>query len=196
MNLENLHIAWFDFAALLVVMLGVSLGRRQGMSKELLSFVQWCLIIFVGCIAYQPVGALVGPLLGLNETLAGIFGYILVALAIKIAFGFVRKAIGERLENSFMFGKLEYYLGMMAGGWRFGCVLLVTLAVLHASAGTAGSGDKLAKSQVENFGAVYFPTLRMLHDGVFKESFTGRWIGANLAFLLLPAPTQTAPPKR
>ena len=45
MSLDNLTIGWFDFAIVLMVLIGVKLGSTRGMSKEFLTFLQWGFLV-------------------------------------------------------------------------------------------------------------------------------------------------------
>ena len=45
--------------------------------------------------------------------------YITVAIVVKLAFAGMKKATGGKLLGSNVFGRAEYYLGMMAGAVRF-----------------------------------------------------------------------------
>src|SRR5512136_2440519 len=111
----DLSINWFDLATVAVVILGVMVGRKRGMSVELLAVVQWLLIIFAGAMAYDPLGRALADVSGFSPIVSFVTAYLLVAVGIKIAFVVLKRMTGEKLLGSDTFGGYEYYLGMMAG---------------------------------------------------------------------------------
>ena len=62
--MSGFPINWFDIIAAGMVILGVFLGRRRGMSGELLDLITWLLVVFVGAWLYQPVGRLMVDTMG------------------------------------------------------------------------------------------------------------------------------------
>src|SRR2546422_4577368 len=44
-------INWFDLFVLVMLVVGIFVGRKRGMSLELLSVLQWLMIVFVAAIA-------------------------------------------------------------------------------------------------------------------------------------------------
>src|SRR5207247_5452384 len=75
-----------------------------------------------------------------------------------------------------VFGRLEYYLGMLAGAVRYACILLFALSLLNAPYISAAEKKATAKTQKDNFGDISFPTLGSIQDGVFEQSFSGKYI--------------------
>jgi len=172
----DLSINWFDLATVAVVILGVMVGRKRGMSVELLAVVQWLLIIFVGAMAYDPLGRLLADVSGLGATVSFVTAYLLVAGGIKIAFVVLKRMTGEKLLGSDTFGGYEYYLGMVAGGVRFLCILLFALALLHAPQVSKAELDKQLRTQKDDLGEVYFPPFGSIRSYILDESFTGRLV--------------------
>ena len=172
----DLLINWFDLVTVAVIIIGVMVGRRRGMSVELLALVQWLLIIFVGAMAYDPVGRVLADLTGLGPTLSFVAAYLLVAVAIKILFVVLKRMSGEKLLGSDTFGGYEYYLGMAAGGVRFVCILLFGLALLHAPTVTQAELDQQLRAQKDNLGAIYFPPFGSIKRYVLEDSLTGRLV--------------------
>ena len=156
------------------------------MSEELLSVLQWLLIVYAASALYEPIGK------GLSQT-TSVFSllacyvtvYIGIAIAIKLVFSSIRRAVGEKLVGSDVFGAGEYYLGMGAGALRFACMIILFLALLHARAISTKEKIESAKSQQDNFGSISFPTLGSIQDEVFEKSITGRFVKTNLAQLLI-----------
>src|SRR5438477_3338120 len=123
---------WFDLVALAILVVGFFVGRKRGMSLELLTLLQWLAIVFVGAMACDPFGRMMSDFSGLNPTLTYITAYLLTAIAIKFFFFLIRRMTGEKLVTKAVFGNLEYYLGMAAGVVRFACILIFGLALLNA----------------------------------------------------------------
>ena len=197
MSLENLSIGWFDFAIVLMVLVGVKLGSNHGMSKEFLAFLQWGLIVVGAGLFYPVLGGMVEHFTGLGAAMASVLGYLVVAGVIKLFFMFLTSRLGEKIEGKHMFGRLEYYLGPVAGGIRFACIVLLCAALLHVDTQTTAQRQQAIKYQKDNYGSVYFPTLGLINDDVFNNSVTGRWIGQNLSFLLIaPGTPASAPAKQ
>jgi uncharacterized membrane protein required for colicin V production len=196
MSLANFSIGWFDFAIAIMVLVGVKLGSNRGMSKEFLTFLQWGLLVVGAGLFYPVVGGILAHFTGLGATPANVLGYLLVAGVVKLFFIFLNNRLGEKIEDKHMFGSLEYYLGPVAGGIRFACIVLLLTALLHVATQTTAQRQQAVKYQKDNYGSVYFPTLGLINDDVFNNSVAGRWIGQNLSFLLIaPGNPATTPAK-
>ena len=172
----DLSINWFDLATVAVAVIGVMVGRKRGMSVELLALAQWLLIIFLGAMAYDPLGRALGDAVGLGPTVSFVTAYLLVAVAIKIGFLVLKRMTGEKLLGSDTFGSYEYYLGMVAGGVRFLCILLFGLALLNAPQVSKAELDRQLRSQQDNLGAIYFPPFGSIQRSILEASFTGRQV--------------------
>lgn len=183
---SNLSINWFDFVIVLTVLIGVKLGSKRGMSKEFLRFLQWTFIVAAAGILYPALGELISNFGGLGPTLANLTAYLLIAGVVKLFFIYLNNRVGEKIESRHIFGSFEYYLGPLAGGVRFACVVLVLLALLHIEKVPEAERQREIKYQIDNYGAVYFPTLGLVNNEIFGKSMAGRWIDQNLNFLLLP----------
>ena len=123
---------WFDFFPLAMLIVGVIIGRRRGMSAELLGLFQWLLIVFLAALACEPVGRFLAELSGFSPVTSYVTAYLLAAGVIKLFFVLLKRMAGEKLVGSDVFGSLEYYLGMLAGAVRFACMTIFALALFHA----------------------------------------------------------------
>ena len=47
----NLGFNWFDLFVLVMLIVGIFVGRKRGMSLELLAVLQWLVIVFVSALA-------------------------------------------------------------------------------------------------------------------------------------------------
>jgi uncharacterized membrane protein required for colicin V production len=189
----NLPINWFDVALAAVLIAGAVVGRKRGMSEELLPMMQWLAMVAVSAIAYQPLGRFVAEFTHMTLLWSYILTYLCILLVLRLVFGFVKSAVGEKLVGSDVFGGMEYYLGIFAGMIRFACILLAVLALLHSRYYSPQERAAEARMQRENFGSISFPTLGLIQASVFRESGSGRIIDKYLGQQLItatPAGTQ------
>ncbi len=176
MNPRNLPVNWFDLVVLITLVVGAVVGRKRGMSEELLDLFQWLAMVVVSAMYYEPLGRFIAGYTQLSVLVAYIVTYLFLVLAIRFMFGWVKRMVGEKLVASDLFGRLEYYLGMCAGALRFTCILVVLLAILNARFISSEQLTTDAKMQRDNFGSISFPTLGMLQQSVFKESSSGQFV--------------------
>ena len=168
-----------------MVVVGVIVGRRRGMSSELLDLIQWLLIIFLGAIVCDPFGRLLADVSGFNPVTTYVTAYLVTAVVLKLLFLVVKRMAGEKLVGSDVFGGFEYYLGMTAGALRFACITIFALALLHAKPVRAEELSAQIKYQKDNLGEVYFPPFGKIQEAVFNNSFTGRLIKDYLSAQLI-----------
>jgi uncharacterized membrane protein required for colicin V production len=180
---------WFDLVVAATVIVGVLVGRRRGMSLELLDLLQWLAIIFVGGMAYAPLGNWLGELGGLRPVIAAVVAYLLVAVGIKLLFLLLKRMTGEKLLGSDTFGGYEYYLGMLAGGVRFLCILIFGLALLNAKQVTNVELDRQIKAQKESLGSIYFPPFGAIQRSILQRSVCGPLVGQYLTAQLIHVDT-------
>lgn len=186
MSLDKLPINAFDILFLGVLIAGIFRGRKQGMSEEFLSLVQWLMIVAVGAFAYRPVGQFLADTTRLFSLLTCyLIAYVSLIVLLVSAFALIKRAIGGKLLGSDIFGSAEYYLGMGSGLVRFGCILITGLALLNARAYDTKEIQEMEKFQDREFGSQYFPTLPAIQASVFQKSVAGPWIHDKLGFLLI-----------
>jgi len=176
---------WFDLVAIAILVIGFFVGRKRGMSLELLSMLQWLSIVFVGALACDPFGRMLAEFSGLNPTLTYITAYLLTAIGIKVFFVLIRRMTGEKLVSKSVFGNLEYYLGMSAGVVRFACILIFGLALLNARQITKKEIEDQLKYQKDWAGSIYFPPFGVIQQTIFEESLTGRTVKQFLSAQLI-----------
>jgi uncharacterized membrane protein required for colicin V production len=176
---------WFDLVAVALLVVGFFVGRKRGMSLEMLSMFQWLAIVFVGALACDPFGRMMAEFSGLNPTLTYITAYLLTAIGIKVFFVLIRRMTGEKLVSKSVFGNLEYYLGMGAGVVRFACILMFGLALLNAPIVTDKELEAKLKHQQDWAGSIYFPPFGVIQRTVFRDSLTGRAVKEYLSAQLI-----------
>jgi uncharacterized membrane protein required for colicin V production len=188
--LKSLNISVFDgfFVAFLIV--GILRGRKRGISEELLDVLQWIAIVVCAAFAYPAIGGLLINFAAFPPLLGNVFGYVLATLIVVFLFQMLKRGVGEKLVQGDVFGRFEFYLGMLAGFVRFLCIALFILAIFHAKYSTQAERDRMAKLQRDNFGSVSFPTFDEMQYSVFYKSASGNLIRTNVPVLLIqPVPT-------
>jgi len=183
--MAGLSIGWVDFLTLLVICVGILRGRKRGLSEELLDTTMWVTIIVAGAFLYRVMGKffIQKPLLSLLSYY--MMSYILVAIGVKIVFVLIKRKFGQKLVESDMFGRLEFYGGMMAGTVRFLCMFLFVLSLLHAPYYSEEYWAKRAKEVDYNYGSDFFPHPCKIQRSVFQNSFTGKNAQKYLSILMI-----------
>jgi uncharacterized membrane protein required for colicin V production len=190
MKMATFTVSWVDFAILLVVAAGIARGRKRGMSEELLDIIKWVMVLVAAAFVLRPAGEMLATSSMFSLLSCYIFVYTMIVVVLKLFFGFVRKQIGDKLVSSDFFGSAEYYLGMLAGAFRYLCVTIVVLAFLNARYYSPEEIQADINFQQNNFGDIRFPTLATLQDSVFNRSMMGTAARDFVPFLLIPS---TAP---
>jgi uncharacterized membrane protein required for colicin V production len=198
MNLEHSPVNWFDFAVIIMVLLGISKGRKNGMSVELLGLLQWMTIVVAGAFLYRPLGDKLAQTSPVGRPFAYTSMYIAVAIVVKIIFSYIKKSIGGRLMEANVFGKAEYYLGMFGGAVRFACVMLAAMALLNAPYYSPGELARNKAVQIDLYGSNFFPGMGTIQQQVFKESLVGSAVknNADIMLIVTTAPDQRNKPQK
>jgi uncharacterized membrane protein required for colicin V production len=186
MSLANLPIGVFDLLLLAVLAAGLFRGRQHGMSVEMLDLAKWLAVLFGSAAIYEALGRqLAGSIRVFGLLSCYLLAYLSVALLIFTLFALLKRAVGGKLLGSDIFGRSEYYLGMVSGMVRYACVLLAALALLNARSFNPLEVRAMRDFQKHQFGNELFPTLHTVQTSVFQKSFSGPWIHHNLGFLLI-----------
>lgn len=178
-------LSWFDFVTVVMVAMGIWVGRRRGMSAELLDMILWLSIVAVGGLLSPAVGNWIGGTTGLSPVASHVLAYLTLASGLFLIVFLLRRWAGEKLVSSDTFGRFEYYLGMGAGVIRFLCILLASLAILNAPKTSQEELDRKLRAQREDLGSVYFPPLGQIQREIFQGSITGRTAKVHLSAMLL-----------
>jgi uncharacterized membrane protein required for colicin V production len=186
--MSALNVNWVDFLVVLLLAVGFWHGRRRGMSQELLDIIKWPIIVLVGGVFSDPLGRLLwqstaalSPLFWIVTT------YVTIMLLVLFSFSMIKRGAGQKLVGSDAFGASEYYLGMMAGAFRYVCIMIAAMALLNARQYSAEEIRAKTKYQEDNFGTTFFMTLPDLQRQVFKESFIGGLAHEYLQLVLIPS---------
>jgi hypothetical protein len=112
-------------------------------------------------------------------------------VVLSLLFALLNYWTGDKLTGSDVFGRYEYYLGMLAGLARFACLLIVPLAIMHARIVTQAEMDAIDAQMKKNKDDIH--PLRYIYGGfeqaVFTRSFTGKFVQEDLPDLLIPTVT-------
>ena len=189
LSLEHSPINWFDFVVVIVLLLGVSRGRKNGMSIEIMVMIQWIAIVAVCAAVYRPLGDMLAQSSPMSHLFCYITVYIITAIFVKGFFSLIKKSAGGKLVGSSIFGRAEFYLGMVGGAVRFACILIAGMALLNARLYSNYELDAAKAYQVEVYGSNFFPEFSMVQHQIFKESLIGGLVKKNAEFLLI-APTK------
>jgi hypothetical protein len=193
-NGSAIPISWVDFVTLLVVCIGFVRGRKRGLSEELLDTMQWITIVVAAAFFYHQLGDAMNQRPVLSPVTYYLLSYIMIGMAISVVFMFFKKRFGQKLVESDIFGRFEFYGGMAAGSLRWLCMYFALLSILHAP---QYSEEELAdrRRRVEyNFGSDFFPSIDKIQAEVFNVSYTGQGAQKYLArFLIDPTSSDAAP---
>jgi uncharacterized membrane protein required for colicin V production len=187
--LKSLNLSVFDGFFILFLAVGIVRGRKRGISEELLDLIQWVGVVVGAALAYPGIGGALIHYAKFPPLLGNVLGYIVAAGTIVFLFKNLKRGVGEKLVQGDVFGRFEFYLGMLAGFIRFFCIALFVLALLHAKYSTPAERERIAKLQRDNFGSISFPTFDEMQYSVFYKSASGNLVRTNLSLLLIqPVP--------
>jgi uncharacterized membrane protein required for colicin V production len=190
---DKLSFHWFDLIVVVVLIVGILRGRKNGMSVEFMLLLQWLTTVIIAAIGYRALGMFIVRTTGITQLWGFIISYVTCAVVVSIAFTLLRRSSGGKLIGSDTFGSGEYYLGMTAGAIRFTCILMVFLALLNAKLYSPQQLEAEEKFQARWFEGIRFPTVGTTQHAVFKKSFVGRAVREFAGFLLIES---SAPEQR
>ena len=185
MGLPSFPISWFDFAAVLFVIFGITRGRKRGMSEELLDVMKWLVVLAFAALFYLPIASVLSDSSVFSLLSCSVATYAGIILLTTLFVSFIKRQIGDKLIGSDVFGAGEYYMGMMAGAVRYFCILLVFLAFLNARLYSPEEIAANAAFQEQNFGSIRFPTFAGLQQEVFNKSLVGTTTRTYLSSVLI-----------
>ncbi|MGA2175844.1 MAG: CvpA family protein [Verrucomicrobiota bacterium] len=195
-QLARVKFDYFDIIVVVWLIIGLLRGRKRGMSQELLPVLQWVAIVVVAGMYYRPVSVQVRQYCQFDLLWSNIFAYILIGFGVHLVYLFLKHLFGEKLSGTDLFGRWEYYLGMVAGTVRFACMMLVVIALMHARIISKAEMAQTEKMQATNFSDIRFPTYGSIQQSVLFESFTGSLIESNLQSILIYPITPAQAQKR
>ena len=191
---SGISYGYFDGVVLVWLLIGIFRGRHRGMTQELLPTLQWLGIVVLAGLFYSPFsGFIMQNTSGAFTRLwANVSAYVIIAFGINLCFMWLKQTVGEKLMGSDIFGRSEYYLGMLSGLLRYSCMIVVLFALMHSRIYTQAELAEEAKAQKKNFEDIRFPTYKTIQHTILMESFTGRLVQDHLSPVLIAA----APPPK
>jgi uncharacterized membrane protein required for colicin V production len=181
-SLDHLPVNWFDVTLIVVLVFGLYRGRKNGMSKEFLPLIEWVIAIVAATLAYPALTETLVNVAGLKwATGTYILAYLSVVGLVFFIFYFIKHSLKPKLGGTSIFGNGEYYLGMVAGLLRYACIVTFFLALLNAPIYSQADLDAVRAYNKKNYGGGlyegnYLPDIPTIQEGVFKQSFLGRYI--------------------
>lgn len=178
---------YFDGIVAVWLIVGIIIGRKHGMTQEVLPTMKWLAIVILAGLFYLPFSTIIfnNTAGAFNHLWSNISAYAVIAFAINLVFIWIKDAIGEKLTGSDHFGRYEYYFGMLAGLLRFACIIVVMCAIMHSRVYTPAELADLEKTQKKNFEDIRFPTYPSVQFAILTESCTGRLIVDHLHQVLI-----------
>jgi hypothetical protein len=196
---RNLAFNYVDAMVVLWLFIGLLRGRKHGMTQELLPALKWVAIVLAGGYLNHPLGALI------RQNSAGSFSpqwcliaaYGLVALVLALFFALLKYWLGDKLTGSDLFGRYEYYSGMLAGLIRYTCMLLALLAVMHSRIVTQAELDAIDVEMKKNLEDIHSHSYMYgkVEQAIFTQSISGKLVQEYLPDLLIPTITPQEKPK-
>jgi uncharacterized membrane protein required for colicin V production len=187
MNLSYLAPAWFDVLAFGVLVFGLFRGKKRGMSAELLDVLKWLMVVVVAALYYRPLGQLLSAVTRIGPLPGNLVAYSLIGIGINMGFTALKRAVGEKLVGSDVFGRWEFHLGMFAGMLRYGCILLAAMSLMHARLYTPAEVAAQFQRQEAALGSNFFPTFGKLQHDVLYRSVVGGFVKEHLEEQLIHA---------
>lgn len=192
--LSALHLNWFDMTVLVWLIIGLFMGRKHGMSQELLPLTQWIAVVVIASLFYKVIAYPLSQRTGLTLLPCALAAYVFIGCLVYGLLGNLKKKLDDKFQEGDYFGKGEYYLGMASGVIRFTCILICLLAVMNTRIITKSERDATLKMQKQNFEDIHFPTYGEIQYDMLFESSTGNFVRAYLPhFLITPVNANDAP---
>ncbi|MEW6306823.1 MAG: CvpA family protein [Verrucomicrobiota bacterium] len=184
---QGIQVNGFDGLVAVVLAAGLFVGKKRGMSVELLDLLQWLLIVVIGGLYHEPLGKLLSSAAKMSLVVAYIICYVTIGVGIKISFSYLKRALGEKLVGSDIFGRAEFYLGMLAGMVRFACMVLFGFSLLNAWYIDPAKIDAGIAKQKEELGSTFFPSFGEIQRAIVYKSATGNFVRKHLQEQIIPA---------
>jgi uncharacterized membrane protein required for colicin V production len=184
-TLSGLPVNYVDILVVAWLIIGLFYGRKRGMTQELLPTLQWLAIVIVAGLYYKPLALMIRQQCHFEPLWSNIFAYILIAFGIHLVYLWIKQMLHQRLIGTDMFGRGEYYLGMLSGMVHFGCMFILLCALMNSRIITRAELAKTEKLQGDAFSDIRFPTYGSVQQAVLFQSLTGSLIETNLNNMLI-----------
>ena len=192
----NFPFGWFDLAVVVLLVIGFFRGRKHGMSQEILFVLQWLMIAVIGGEYYEPLAKMLYDQGIFGPLACNLIVYLFIFAVIKIVFTNLKRFVGEKIFASDVFGKYEFYLGMVAGVLRYACISIFIVSLVNARAYTQQEIAENERKQVKDLGSSFFPSIPAVQDSILTKSVTGKLVREQLGQVLLKPTSPNEPPKK
>ena len=176
---------YFDIIVVVWLIIGFFRGRKKGMSQELLPLLQWIGIVILGGRYYARLSPTVQQYTHLTTLWSNVTAYLVIGLGVHLIYRWFKQMFAEKLVEKDPFGRGEFYLGMMSGVTRFGCMILMAMALMNSHVGTAAELAQMEKFQAAWFSDIRFPTYGEFQQDALIKSFTGKLVETHLQPVLI-----------
>jgi hypothetical protein len=192
--LAHARLNFFDIVAVVWLIIGLFWGRSRGVSQEWLSLLKWLGIVIAGGLLYPPLSCVIHQNTYYSVHWSNITAYLLIAIGVHVIYLRLRRIVADEFGGKKLFGRAEFFLGMMAGVARFACMLLAGLALVNPRVVAAAEPAKTPKQHGANlFGVDILEYVEFQQDMVF-ESLSGNWVQSNLKSVLIATATSGRTP--
>ncbi|HUD48975.1 MAG TPA: CvpA family protein [Candidatus Baltobacteraceae bacterium] len=188
-DLSRFNLNYVDLIVVVWLIIGLLYGRKRGMTQELLPTIQWVAIVVVAGLFYQPLSAQIQQYAHFEPLWSNVSAYLLLGFGVHLVYLWVKHLLHHKLIGTDMFGKGEYYFGMLAGMVRFGCMVIMVCALMNSRIVTKAELAKTEKAQSDAFSDIRFPTYGTIQQAVLVESYSGSLIETNLHSVMIASVT-------
>jgi len=178
---ENITVGWFDVLVIGFMIWGGIIGRKRGMSEELLDVLKWLTILMASAWGYVPLAELVNKVGHFANYWVHVGSYIAIIAIFKTLFTVLKKRVGKKLVGADLFGKWEFQLGFLAGMMRHFCMVVIFVSLANSKPVSESQVKQAESAQSELFGKNFFPSKGRLRLDILYTSFTGTLIRERLA---------------
>jgi uncharacterized membrane protein required for colicin V production len=193
-SFSRTNFNYVDLIVFVWLIAGLIHGRKRGMTQQLLPTLQWVAIVVVAGLFYRPFGVTIKQYAQFDPLWSNILAYLLIGFGVHLVYLWTKHLIHQKLVGSDLFGRAEYYFGMVAGMVAFACMLIVACALMNSRIYTKAELASTEKAQSDAFSDIRFPTFGSIQQEVLFQSYTGCMIRTNLQSVLI-ASVQPGPPR-
>src|SRR6202012_4952568 len=101
---------------------------------------------------------------------SNIVAYVFIGFGVHLVYLWTKHLIQQKLVGSDLFGRAEYYFGMVAGMIAFACMLIVACALMNSRIYTKAELASTEKAQSDAFSDIRFPTFGSIQQEVLFQS--------------------------
>lgn len=176
-----------DIVVCMLLVLGIRTGFRLGLGEMLWPLGRWLVIVLVGVLACEPLGALLERLARLPGRSEVALAYVLSGLMLAAATVEAQKHFGDRLIARMPVGRVDHLLGGVAGAIARAALILAIMSLLHPVSGHAVDWSPVGGTVDEAVGELGLAIIGTLRRMVLDESWVGQTARQHFGALLIKA---------